>query len=134
MITEFNGEVIKEYEDSEPWEFYEHLVLRTVDGSLAEKVLARVGSSEGVVQSIERRYSSGTCELCGYGEEGITILVDGVIVFKYSADDGSFYYQEDMPDEIISPFVVFNNWLRGAESGTVDTGYTYAWPGDESDE
>lgn len=118
-VIEFDGEVVDTHEEGEAYEYYLRLVRRKVEGNLADRVLKRVGREAGVVESVERDYSSGTCELCGWGEEGIEILVDGCVVFCISQDDGSFYYAGEAP-EIISPYIKFNEWLDGSTEGTVD--------------
>lgn len=118
-VIKFDGEIVDTHEEGEPYEYHLHLVRRKVEGNLAERVLKRVGREAGVVESVESDYSSGTCEVCGFGEEGIEILVDGHIVFRISQDDGSYYYTGEAP-EIISPFTNFNEWLDGSTEGTVD--------------
>lgn len=112
----YEGEVITEFVDAEPWTFYTHSTKRVVEGTLEAQVLARTGLT-GKVESVERNYSSGTCELCGYGEDGITILVDNKIVFSYAADNGEYSYEA--PDEP-SPYLVLMAWLNGGDDGAGD--------------
>lgn len=119
MTYALEGEIVDEFSDSEPWEFYVSVVRRSVEGHLADRVRARVNRPEGIVESVERNYSAGTCELCGYGEEGITILVDSCVVFAFSGDDGSYYYPEEAP-EITNPFTVLSEWLDGNDEYAVD--------------
>lgn len=118
-VIEFDGEVLDTHEEGEPYDYYLSLVRRKVEGNLATRVLKRVGLEEGEVESIERDYSAGTCELCGFGEEGITILVGDHVVFHTVQDDGSFYYPSERP-KIVSPYTLLNEWLDGSTEGAVD--------------
>lgn len=115
-VTEFDGPVLSEYEEHSPWEYSLELTEKLVEGSLADRVRARVGVDIGTVHSVERNYGSGTCELCGYGSDGIKILVDNMVVFATDQDNAEYSYDES---DVVSPYTIFNAWLDGADEGSV---------------
>lgn len=116
-VTEFDGPVLHEYEEHEPWEYSLELTEKLVEGNLADRVRARVGVDIGTVHSVEKNYDSGTCELCGYGSSGIKILVDGNLVFTTDQDNGAYSYEDS---DVVSPYTIFNAWLDGADEGSAD--------------
>lgn len=110
MIESIEGTVTKKTHESEPWEFSTTITEKEVTGWLRDKVLERVGKTEGIVTSWEDSSSYGTCEFCGSYSEDIKLFVNGVEV--YSGRDSSGMDGDDYPN----PFTALNNWLNEKEN------------------
>lgn len=79
--------------------------VKTLDGTLAERVLKRVGKTEGKVEIAEGYFDDWAgCDTCSYVYWAFEILVDGVT--KYNCDGDS----ED-PESLAR----FNDWLNEVE-------------------
>lgn len=110
MIESVEGVVTNETYEGEPWEYSTTITEKVVTGWLRDKVLERVGKTDGDVTSWENSSSYGTCELCGSYSEDIKLFVDGEEV--YSGGDSSGMDVDDYPN----PFTALNNWLEKKEN------------------
>lgn len=109
MIESIEGVVTNETHEGEQWEYSTSITEKDVTGWLRDRVLERVGKTEGIVTSWEDSSSYGTCEVCGSNSEDIKLFVDGVEVYSGGESSG---YDEDYPN----PFTALNNWLNEKEN------------------
>jgi hypothetical protein len=110
MIETIDGVVTNESHGGEPWEYSTTITEKLVTGWLRDKVLERVGKSEGEVTSWENSSSYGSCEIGGSYWEDIKLFVNGEEV--YSGGDSSGMDRGDYPN----PFTALNNWLNKKEN------------------
>lgn len=110
MITEVEGDLIREVEKGEPYEYFTVLTEKEVTGTLRERVLTRVGLPGGRVTSLEDSTTTGTCEICGGHTEGIKLFVNGEEVYS-----GEEWSGMDTDDPEPNPFIKLNKWLEEKE-------------------
>lgn len=107
MIESIEGTVTKETHEGEPWVFSTTITEKEVTGWLRDKVLERVGKTEGTVTSWEDSSTYGTCEICGAYSKSIKLFVNGEEVYSGGEMDG---------DDYPNPFTALNNWLNEKEN------------------
>lgn len=94
-------------------------IVTLVEGDLANRVLARVGKSEGRVEIVEHHWDSGYCITCSYEETDFLVRVDGEEVYRtrdYMLDTiVKGEYIEPQATSLTS-FGVFNEWLNGTDN------------------
>lgn len=116
-MSKFEQEVtekteLREWSESEPWEYHDRYKEYEITGELAEKIQQRAGV-KGKVTAVDLDWSYGTCEACGSDGNSLTVRVDGEEVFRANqTDDGEYDENWDrQPPSMPNCYAQFLLWL-----------------------
>lgn len=85
-MSKFEDEVtekveLREWSESEPWEYHDRYKEYEITGELAERIQQRAGV-KGKVTAIDLDWSYGTCEACGSDGNSLTVRIGDTVVFR----------------------------------------------------
>ena len=97
-------------------------ILLKADDALKQRILMRVGKTEGLVQIEQAEWNLGFCDTCSWPEDGLAVYVDGEQVWPNSdvlariggnrIGDVDASYGDGVVR--VSQYSLFYDWLLGA--------------------
>lgn len=116
-------------------------ILLKADDALKQRILERVGKTEGTVRIEQAEWDFGYCETCSWPEEGLAVHVDGEQVWPNpdviallggnSIGDDAAHYGDGVVE--VTQYSLFYDWLLGATPEELDEIEAKSWGGDDND-
>lgn len=104
-------------------------ILLKADDALKQRILKRIGKTEGVVQIEQAEWDFGFCDTCSWPEEGLAVHVNGEQVWPNPdvlariggnrIGDADAHYSDGAVR--VTQFSLFYDWLLGATPDEIET-------------
>ena len=116
-------------------------ILLKADDALKQRILKRVGKTEGVVKIEQAEWDFGFCDTCSWPEEGLAVHVDGEQVWPNPdvlariggnrIGDADAHYSGGVVQ--VTQYSLFYDWLLGATPEELEEIEAKSWEGDDDE-